>query len=146
MNTVFVRSPYNYDRRAASEESALKIPPSEEDMAQQQFKEECDINTIMRRFGVTGVLPNGPVGNYGDFTDIDDFTSAMNAVRQASEAFMDLPVALRRRFGHDPQEFINFIENDNNREEAQRLGLVPTPAPVVRETTTEPPAGPPAVS
>lgn len=130
----FVRSPYNYDRKYASDTAAL-VCPNDEDMAQQQFKDECDINTIMKRFGITGELPPGREGNYGDFSEVDDFASAMVAVREAGEAFMELPAKLRKRFNHDPGEFIRFIENNDNRGEAERLGLVaplPPPAAIVK--------------
>lgn len=149
MDKVFVRSPYNYDRRAASEETSLKIPRDEEDMAQQQYKDECDINTIMKRFGVTGELQGGNnfSVNVGDFTDVVDFHTAMGAVREATESFMQLPSSLRKRFNHDPGELLKFVADNSNYAEAQRLGLIPPPAPVVKapplevRVVAEPPSG-----
>lgn len=94
-------------------------------LAKQSFKEECDINTICRRFGITGELPtNVRAPRYGDFTDVVDFQSALNAVREAGESFMLMPAHVRARFQNDPQQFLEFVENDSNRDEAVRLGLV----------------------
>lgn len=124
MKKVFVRAPYNYDGDAVSDETGFKC--EEPSLAQQNFKEECDINYIMERFGVTGELPAGVrMPSYGDFSGIFDYHSAMNAVVQAQEAFNALPAELRARFDNDPAAFVDFCSDDANREEAVKLGLVP---------------------
>jgi len=135
---IFLRSAFNYDVDQASDEAGIKCPES---MAQQQFKEEVDINTIVDRFGLTGEMPENfrmPVS--GDFTGITDFHSAMNTVRQAEEAFMSVPAELRAEFNNDPGRLMAFVEDDKNRARAIELGLVPKPpevdrsgAPVLRE-------------
>lgn len=103
----------------------------QESKTQQHFAEEVDINTIVKRFGLTGQLPDVVrVPRYGDFTGITDYHSAMNAVRQAEEGFMELPAELRARFQNDPQLLMEFMEDDANLEEARKLGLV-NPAPEV---------------
>jgi phage internal scaffolding protein len=133
MKIPFLRTPYNYDRDAASNDSGLDCP--EPSLAQQQFREECDINTIMERFGRTGELI-APVRmpQYGDFDGVNDYHSAMNAIVDAQQNFDALPAKLRARFSNDPAEFIDFCMNEENREEAIRLGLVEpviqAPAPV----------------
>ena len=123
MKIPFLRTPHNYDRDIASNESGLEcLDPT---MAQQQFREECDINTIMERFGRTGELI-APVRmpQYGDFDGVNDYHSAMNAIVDAQQNFDALPAKLRARFSNDPAEFIDFCMNEDNREEAIRLGLV----------------------
>lgn len=100
----------------------------------QHFKEECDINEIVRRFGLTGKLPEDfrpPVS--GDFTGVVDFHTAMNAVRGAQEAFMAMPAELRARFGNDPQRLMDFVEDGKNYDEALKLGIVAKPAEVPRD-------------
>lgn len=119
----FMRTPFNYDRDEASAESGLVCP--EPTLAQQQFREEADINIIMERFGRTGELV-APVRmpQYGDFTGVDDYHSAMNAVIAAQVSFDALPAKLRARFENDPGKFVEFCLDDSNREEAVALGLV----------------------
>jgi len=98
----------------------------EECKTQQHYKEECDINTIVARFGLTGEVPQGykaPMS--GDFTGVNDFHTAMNAVKEAEASFMQLPAHLRKRFGGDPQELMRFLDDGKNRDEAVKLGLVP---------------------
>lgn len=129
---VFLRTAYNYDMTKVSNETGLVCDP-EEGMTQQQFAEEADINTIVRRFGLTGQLPdNVKVPQYGDFTGIGDYKDAMNAVRAADESFMALPAAVRAEFMNDPQRLLEFVSDEKNREKAKELGLLKDPEPVVR--------------
>lgn len=130
---VFLRTPYNYDMEAASNETAIACDP-EEGMTQQQFKDETDINEIVRKFGLTGELPeNFRPPQSGDFTEVMDFKTAMNAVRAAEESFMQMPADLRYKFANDPQRLISYLNDDKNREEAIALGLVNKPAEKTRD-------------
>lgn len=127
-SSVFLRTAYNYDMNEASDETGLDCSV-EESMTQQSFRDECDINTIVKRFGLTGELPtNFRTPQYGDFDNVMDYQTALNAVRQAGEAFMEMPAELRARFNHDPQQLMDFVAKESNREEAERLGLVPKKA------------------
>lgn len=119
----FVRSPYNYDRDAASIESGLEC--KDPTLTKQSFAEEVDINTIVRRFNITGQLPtNVRMPSYGDFTGIFDFHSAMNAIVGARESFEAMPAHVRARFHNDPGEFVDFCADAANRQEAEKLGLI----------------------
>lgn len=128
---VFVRTPFNYDRDAASDDSGLMCV--DESRTKQSFKEECDINTIVRRFGVTGQVPNSiETPLQGDFSDALDFRQSMDLIVAAREAFQELPAQVRKRFHHDPAEFNEFVSDESNRAEAEKLGIVvppPKPAP-----------------
>jgi len=126
---IFVRSSFNYDMDAVSNETALTC--DDESLAIQSAEEESNINTIVRRFGLTGELPNDvKVPQSGDFTNLPDFHTAMNLVRKTQEEFLRVPAEIRARFGNDPQAFMVFVEDDNNREEARRMGLLKTPQAV----------------
>jgi len=123
----FVRDPYNYDRDSVSKETAFYN--DQPGKTQQSQKEEADINTIVKRFGLTGQLPsNVRVPQYGDFTGVTDYQSALNAVQAANDAFMKYPAYIRERFKNDPALFVEFCSNPENREEAEKLGLVPKKA------------------
>ena len=122
-NTVFLRTPYNYDKDAASNESGLHCEDAS--LAQQHFKEECDINTILQKFNITGLLPEQTLSPlYGDFSGIGDYHTALNRVIAAQEEFDALPAQIRARFDNDPANLIEFLENSENRPEAEELGLV----------------------
>ncbi len=139
MKTPFMRTPYNYDRDVASDESGLSCP--EPTMAQQQFREETDINTILERFGRTGeFIAPLRMPEYGDYTQVTDYHTAMNAVLAAQADFEALPAKLRSRFDNNAGKFVDFVMDDSNREEAIRLGLIEAPKPVVQAETTPPKA------
>lgn len=130
---MFFRTGYNYDADAVSRETGREFDEAES-VVQQQFREECDINIIVKRFGLTGELPNGihmPVS--GDFSGITDFQSAMQLVREAQESFNELPAHVRERFGNDPGRVMAFLEDDKNRDEAIRLGMVERPVERTRD-------------
>ena len=119
----FFRTAYNYDTNAASNESGLDC--EDPSLAQQHFKDECDINNILRQFNITGLLPETPLSpRYGDFTGINDYQSALNAVIAAEDGFMTLPADIRASFGNDPEQLINFLDNPENKDKAIALGLV----------------------
>lgn len=122
--SLVIRQPYMYDTNAASVESGLDagVLPSR---TQQHFAEEVDINTIVRRFGLTGELPTDvPMVLQGDFTNVLDFQSAMDMVVQARESFDAQPASVRNRFDNDPQKFLAFVSDKANIDEAIKLGLV----------------------
>lgn len=135
---IFIRTANNYDMREASGAVALdpyvaldgcdgkfKEGDALESYTKQSFKEESDINTIVRRFGLTGQLPTDlrvPID--GDFTNVPDFRTAMQMIVEARESFDQLPANLRARFHNDATEFVEFVSDDNNRDEAVKLGLV----------------------
>lgn len=119
-----VRAGGAYDVDQVSQECGLDCSalPSR---TQQHFAEEVDINTIVRRFGLTGELPQGvPHVLQGDFTNVVDFQSAMDMVVAAREAFMLQPAEVRARFRNDPQEFLDFVSSKDNLDEAIKFGLV----------------------
>ena len=100
-------------------------------LTQQQFKDDADLNVMLERFKVTGNMPvPAALPQYGDFSGVSDFRTALDTVRKAEGQFMALDAKLRARFGHDPQALLEFISDDKNREEAVKLGLVNPAAPV----------------
>jgi len=128
VSPVFLRTPYNYDADSVSQETGLLC--EDKSLAQQQFLEESDINTIVRRFNLTGQLPdNVRAPQYADFEAVFDFQTAMNAIRSAEESFMAMPAAVRSRFSNDPQLFVEFCSDPGNLDEARKLGLA-MPLPV----------------
>lgn len=134
----FVRDPYNYDTDAASDASGLRC--EDPSLAQQHMKEECDINIILEKFGVTGQLPQTTVSpQYGDFSGVKDYHSAVNQIMATEDEFMALPAKLRARFNHDPMELVNFLFDEANRSEAIELGLIdgePVASPIVSAVET----------
>lgn len=112
----------NYDADEVSMATGFRC--ADDSVVQHQFADEVDINTIVRRFGLTGELPGDiKMPQSGDFSGIGDFHSAMSLVRSAQEEFMRVPAHIRARFSHDPQLFSEFFNDPANQDEAISLGL-----------------------
>lgn len=123
---VIVRSAFLYDSDALSDDTAVK--EFSESMTDQSQKEDADINTLIKRFGITGEIPvldRLPV--QGDFVGNMTYHEAQNALLEADAAFMELPAELRARFHHDPGQFVQFCSNKENKAELLKLGLMPAP-------------------
>lgn len=122
----FFRTPFNYDMSAESDASGLRCEDAS--LAQQSFKDECDINVIVQRFGLTGEMPanvSPPV--YSDFTDmVTDYHSALNLVLDAEEQFMRLPAHVRADFQNDAGLFVDAANNAENHELFKKHGLLKT--------------------
>lgn len=92
---------------------------------EQHHKNEVNINQIVARYRKTGIMPRVPQGaRYGDFTQVNDYHQAVQAVRDVETAFMSLPSSLRKRFENDPGQLVQFLDNPENRAEAEELGLL----------------------
>lgn len=136
-----LKAPRTYDKQANRQPLDFHITDEEtgelvmgKSKTQRQFAKDTDINEIVRRFGLTGQLPDG-IGapQSGDFTNITDFTEAMRQVRAAQEAFDRLPAATRVRFNHDPGLMLAFLHDENNRDEAMKLGMIKKPPEKTRD-------------
>lgn len=125
-----------------SERTRVQTINTEPSMTQQQFKDEADINTIMRKYGADPVAFNSLTrkgGVYADFSKITDYHSMLQEVATAQEAFASLPAQLRSRFENDPGKLLSFLQDEKNHDEGVELGLVqPKPQQTVAPAQTEP--------
>lgn len=125
----FLRTPYNYSVETVSNETGLVCEDPSRTV--QDGKEDADINVIMERFARTGQFkPPANLPQYGDFTSVTDFQSALNMVLAAEDGFMQLPAGIRSRFHNDPAALLAYLDDDANREEAIKLGILAKPAEV----------------
>ncbi len=106
--------------------------PSE---TKQSFQDETDINNVLAKYQKTGLIDHvrDHGGVYADMPGYDDFHHAMNVVTDAQQMFNDLPATVRRRFGNDPSEFLEFVADEGNRDELIKLGVIAEPEPVAEE-------------
>lgn len=97
----------------------------------QSFKAEADINNIMAKYQKTGLLEavNKIQPQYGDVVGLD-FQTAMEQINLAQSMFDELPSTVRKRFRNDPADFVDFVSDPANADEAERLGLIKRPEPV----------------
>lgn len=128
-----------YDsHRAVSIATGLKC--LDKSLTLQSQAVDADINVIMKRFGVSGVLPQVALPpTYGDFGSVMEYRDALDLIREADRSFAKMPADVRRRFNNDAAEFVEFCDNPDNLPEMRKLGLA-VPEPVVAAVVTEPKA------
>ena len=113
---------YDYDTNAAGDESALKC--EDKSLTQQHMAEECDINVLVKRFVVTGEIPQVTMPPLtGDFENVPTYQEALNLMVAAQKSFMQQPAEVRAKFDNDPARFVDFCSDEKNRDELRKMGL-----------------------
>lgn len=88
--------------------------PEGESKTLQSQAADADINVIVKRFGITGGMPQVTVPpTVAEFEDVFDYMSAMNVIVAAKQSFMDLDADVRARFGNDPARYVAFCDERN---------------------------------
>ena len=113
-----------------------------------EFLQETDINFLLARYKNTGsfysmqdLVKAKRRPQFGDFTGIPDYQESLNKMASALEMFQDLPLKVRQRFHDSPIELLAFLQDENNRQEAESLGIIEKtnktsePPPVTPEVT-----------
>lgn len=102
----------------------------EKSIVKKEFKDQTDINYMLKRFKVTGQIPvNKNMPQYGDVSGLKSFHDAHEIVQNAYDTFATLPAQIRKRFDNDPLSIIDFLDNPSNLEESYDLGLRDRPQP-----------------
>lgn len=105
----------------------IQTTNEEPSLTQQSFKDECDLNILLKRYKKTGVLNHVRMheGDYANLIEID-YHSALNQINTAKESFDSLPSEIRRDFNESPAEFIAFVSNPENEDQMREYGLLQT--------------------
>lgn len=125
-------------------------------LTKQAMAAETDINNIMRKYEKDGIITHlaKHQGQYGDFSEVTDYHTALNTMHAADEAFASLPSRIRGEFQNDPAKFLDFVHDPNNQQKMVEMGLahplpaaapvIPAPAPPIpTEVPPAPPQAPP---
>lgn len=113
---------------------------TEPSLTKQEFKNETDINQILKRYQRTGALTHFAkyAPQYGDFTSTD-LQQAQNLLISARNMFAELPSSIRS-LTQTPEGFLDFVQNPANADKLAELGLVASPDPVVPPPPSTPAA------
>lgn len=127
---------------------------NEPSLTRQEFKDECDINSLMARYEghVTGgpgnLMPAEPM--YIDFANLpQDLMGYLAFMDDAQAAFMSLPAMVRREFDNSPHEFVAFASDPGNLDQMRTWGLAAPAKPSAEPAASPaPPVGsaPPAAA
>jgi len=113
----------------------------EENMAKQSFKDECDINNIVRQLmGGRMELPTLPP-EFEDATVIASLEDSLQTAAHLQSYFESLPADMRERYRNDALVFAAGITAEEHREDARQLGLFVDP-PADQVAQVEPPVTP----
>lgn len=104
----------------------MKLHTGSESKVQQHFKDEVDINKMIKKYKKTGLMRgiSPDKMRFGDFSNVPDYMTLRNKVINIEQLFMKYPSEVRARFDNDASKFVEFMQNSDNFAEAVKLGIV----------------------
>jgi hypothetical protein len=104
-------------------------------ITQQEFKDDCDMNLILKKYGVYAGM-DAPPAIYRDVSHGYDYLEAFNAVEEANAAFAALPADARRQLGDSPWRLMQLSQTPEGVAQLKKMGFAdlspepeaPTPA------------------
>lgn len=135
----------DFHKSNGSDTTVFNREPS---LTRQEFKDECDINTLMQKYDAHVI--GGP-GNlqarepmYFDFADMpQDLLGYLNFIKDAEAQFMSLPAIVRKEFDNSAVDFVAYASDPGNLDQMREWGLAP-PAKPQEEPAPSPAAPAPA--
>jgi len=101
---------------------------------QQSFKDECDLNITMTRFrkncGVDFLTRYQGYcgGQFGDFSAVTDYRTALEQLDKAEQVFMSLPAKARAYFENNCALFLDALHDEKRRAELVGIGVLAKPS------------------
>lgn len=102
----------------------IPAPVYNDGVTKQSFKDQCDINKILKKAEVSGGLSHVMKYDkavYGEFDGEFDLLTAHERIAKAETIFNDLPAEVRREFQHNALEFVKFAADPANNDRLVEL-------------------------
>lgn len=116
-------------------------------LTQQSHAQAADVRNIIKQYDRTGLIANVNKGiaQYGDYSEINEYSEALNMVRNANESFATLPSHIREQFNNNAGLFFEFATDPKNSEKMMEMGLKQRPVKevIVEGATTKSESAPP---
>lgn len=94
----------------------------------QEFLGETSIKKMMEQWTRTGIAPIASTQPmYLDSSDLPDFQTSRNLIANVETAFRLLPADMRAEFKNNEANFVDWILDPKNNEEAVEYGLLAPP-------------------
>ena len=92
-------------------------------MTKQSFKDETDINKIVRKAQKAGTVSHLQKHGafYGDFGDMPDLLDAYGRYQRGVDIFSELPSEVRKEFDQDMGAFFNYVNDPANKDRLPEL-------------------------
>lgn len=118
----------------------VQLVCEDESRTHQNFAAECDIRNIMAKYKRSGIVTHLTSAKelLGDYSEVPDYRSALDSVIRAQASFDELPADWRKRFNNDPAEFLDFVQDPNNRDEMVKFGMIDVAQSLSDSTKTSP--------
>lgn len=97
-------------------------PHGGKSLTEQQFASECDLPSIIAKYGIVPPPSVSPLTG-ADVSQYGDYAECLQAVVDATAQFESMPSSIRERFGYDPHSFFKWVADPQNIEEGIRLGI-----------------------
>lgn len=104
----------------------LPRPKYKDGRTKQSFKDQCDINKILKKAEVAGGLSHVQKYDkavYGEFDGEFDLLTAMGKIQKAEEIFSELPAEVRSEFQNNALAFVKFAGDPANNDKL--IDLIP---------------------
>lgn len=106
----------------------VKTVITERSRTVQSAKDETDVNKIVKRFELQGIMPNEyREGSFLDVSQLGDYQEAANNVLAVEKYFMSLPAVTRAMFENSPARFLDAVGDPANRDKLIELGVFEKP-------------------
>lgn len=94
-------------------------------ITEQHHGETVKIHNIIKQHQNTGIVTHfsKQTPQYGDLALAPDFYQAQCIIANAQTAFEEVPATIRKEFENDAGKFLDFIQNPENKEEMEQMGL-----------------------
>lgn len=119
---------------------SLALKCKDKSKTMQEFKNEVNINSIMKKYNATGVvshiMKDQPM--FDDVSELMSLQDALNLKNVSDQNFLKLPSKIRARFNNSAVNMIDFLNDSSNYDEAVNLGLVDKKPVIVEEPQKAP--------
>lgn len=83
------------------------------------YKDECDLNLVMKKFrNLSDVMRSYDASGfvYDDFSNVTDYRTSIERMREANEVFSQMPSDLRAHFNNDIATFLDKVHDESSKE------------------------------
>lgn len=94
-------------------------------LTEQHHGESVKIQNILSNYERTGLIThiNRREPIFADWTSAPDYYHAQKIIADANSMFEQVPAQIRAQFANDPAQFLDFIQNPENKQAMEDLGI-----------------------
>lgn len=99
-----------------------------DDQTKQSFKDDTDINLIVKKHGINAIKATAEAlndGYYGDFSGVGSYADAVLETQRCEDQFNRLPAETRAAFNNNAGQLLRFVEDPANHQAGIDMGIFP---------------------